>query len=111
MAAQKELVWNVYIEDFNSKSIDIYNIFRHAGFYNDVKKYTRKCRDDRNGFAEEIKRSLMYYFWSKCEWEVILSGWPPRDDFHAEKIDVYAQVMMNWDRFMDYLWENRRSAK
>lgn len=24
------------------------------------------------------------------------------------KIDVYTQVMMNWDRFIDYLWNNKK---
>jgi hypothetical protein len=24
----------------------------------------------------------------------------------AEKIDVYDQIMMNWNIFIDYVWEN-----
>ena len=108
---KKELVWNVFVGDFNGKRIERYNIFRHGSFYADVKKYAKKYKDDREKFEEEIKRSLMYYYWSKCEWEIILSGWPNKEGFHEEKIDVYDQVMMNWEVFINYLWENRSSAK
>ena len=108
---KKELVWNVFVDDFNGRKIQVYNIFHHGGFYADVKKYAKKYKDDREKFEEEIKRSLKYYYWSKCEWEIILSGWPKKDDFHEEKVDVYDQVMLNWEIFINYLWENRSSAK
>lgn len=47
----------------------------------------------------------MYYFWSKCEWEIILSDFPPSDRFKKKKVDVYEQVMLNWDKFINYLWK------
>ena len=79
----------------------------------------------------------MYNFWSKCEWEVVITDWPTHItveelnrlqkelDGHtaaygnppyalsvdlrvAEKIDVYDQIMLNWDIFINYLWENLR---
>ena len=70
------LCWNVYVSCFNKGEIDTFNVFNHAGFYDDCVKAKRKFRDDKEGFAEEVRRSLMYYFWSKCEWEIILSHWP-----------------------------------
>ena len=102
------LVWNVYYEDFNRRCISTYNIFKHTGFYEDCQKAAKQATKD--GFREAVRRSLMYYFWSKCEWEIILTCWPPkREDrsFEDEKIDVYDQVMLNFDRFIDYLWSNR----
>lgn len=49
----------------------------------------------------------MYYFWSKCEWEVLLTSWVHggRDDAPELKIDVYYQLKMNWDHFVDYVWQ------
>ena len=44
----------------------------------------------------------MYYMWSKCEYEIILSPLTGRAD--DIKIDVYDQIMMNFDRFVDYCW-------
>jgi hypothetical protein len=32
-------------------------------------------------------------------------------NFRDEKIDVYDQVRLNWDVFIDWLWENRKELK
>ena len=79
----------------------------------------------------------MYHFWSKSEWEIALTDWPTHIDVKevarlqkeldehfgrwnrepysidvhlrvAEKIDVFDQVMLNWDIFIDYLWNSLR---
>ena len=75
----------------------------------------------------------MYYFWSKCEWEVVITDWPTHitveeiEELNEElsryearwhrkpyslnvglpvqkKVSVYDQVMMNWDIFVEYVW-------
>lgn len=102
------LEWNVYINSFNEKRIEICNIFDHCRFLDGCKKIAKKYKDDKAAFAEELRRELMYYFWSKCEWEIILKDWPPHDDFNDEKVDVYDQVRLNWNIFVDYVWENRK---
>ena len=58
-------------------------------------------------FADGLKKYLMYYFWSKCEYEIILSPWTGQAD--DIKIDVYDQIMMNFDRLVDYCWNERRN--
>ena len=102
------LEWNVYVGDFNAKKIETHNVFHHTRFVEDCRKAAKKFKDDKAAFAEEVRHSLMYYYWSKCEWEVIISHWPPVQRFQSTKVDVYSQVMLNWDRFVDYLWENRK---
>ena len=47
---------------------------------------------------------------SKCEWEVVIQHWPELPDCGL-KADVYEQIAMNWDRFCDYLWENKEELK
>lgn len=78
---------------------------------------------------------MMYHYWSRSEWEVILTSWPThmrldelsklnneaevhqknygREPYSLvvnlstkEKIDVYDQITMNWNIFIDYLWRN-----
>lgn len=105
------LEWNVYLEDFNNRKIKVYNIFNHYNFYEYCLKAKKKYEDDKDKFLEEIKSSLMYCFWSKCEYEVILTGWPKRTDFNEEKIDAYDQVMLNWPIFSEYIWENKKEIK
>ena len=101
------LTWNVYVGDFNAREIRTHNVFNHYSFYEDCCKNKRKNKNDREAFEEQLRRDLMYYYWSKSEWEIILSHWPPRKDAREEKVDVYDQVRLNWDQFVDYVWENR----
>ena len=87
------LEWNVYIEDFNSREIKTYNIFNHGYFLQDCKEIAEEYKN-KNDFETKINKSLMYYFWSQCEWEIILSDWPPSEKFHNKKVDVYSQIKL-----------------
>ena len=135
MPKTKNLVWNVFHENFNARKIEIYNVFNHSSFYNNVIKLSRKNKDE---FAEQLKREAMYYFWSKCEMEVVITSWPPHIDAEeykrltqeynehiekrgneprilnvrptvGEKIDIYEQLMLNWDMFVEYTWNTLNS--
>ena len=109
----KALEWNVYIENVNANRIEVYNVFKHGGFLKRCKEalsewmYNFGFPDDMGRLAEDIRVTAQYYFWSKCEWEIVLSGWPPSDRTQNKKIDVYDQLMLNFRRFFDYIWEHR----
>ena len=105
------LEWNVYYGNFNSREIETYNVFHHYGFVEKCRQELKNYKDDREGFLKEVRSWLMYFFWSKCEWEVIIQHWPNSEGFHDKKIDVYDQVTMNWNKFADYLWENRKELR
>lgn len=98
--------WCAFYESFNDKKIKYFNIFDNAGLLKYTIKAAKKFKDDREAFEKEVEGLLSYYYWSKCEWEVIVTSWPPREGVE-QKIDVYDQVMINHDRFFDYLWDNR----
>lgn len=101
--------WYVYIENINRKCIEKYNIFEHYSFLEDIKKAYKEADGNFQLFENKVKSSLTYYFWSKCEWEIILSDWPPSPEkfgFKKEKVDVYSQVMLNWNIFINYVWDN-----
>ena len=107
-----KLIWNVYIENFNHKEIEVRNIFECSWiFQDDLIKIYKKYSDNKEKFLDDVKKALMHTFWSRCEWEIILSSWPPRKDFKEEKIDVYNQIMINWDIFSEYIWNNRELIK
>lgn len=101
------LEWYVFTEGFNSREIEKHNVFNHYRFLNDLKKLARKFRDrEREQFEEAMRKDLMYYYWSKCEWEVVIGGFIGKAD-KSLKVDVYEQVMLNWKPFCDYVWEHR----
>ena len=104
------LVWNVVYHDINADRIKVYNIFKHGGFMENLQKHYKKHKT-KDAFAEALRRSLMYYFWSKCEWEVLISPWCGSKKDKAIKVDVYWQVMNNWEIFLDYVWYSKHKAE
>lgn len=67
----------------------------------------KKCKslDELIEYAVEkrLDHLCMYYFWAKCEYEVIVSAWPPKDGTDR-KIDIYTQLKENWDIFRDIIF-------
>ena len=102
---KKELEWYAYYEDFNGKKIVPFNIFNHSRFSKDIKEEFKKNKDNFEEFKERLQRNLQYYYWSKCEWEIILSAWINSGCVPEVKIDVYDQVMLNFDLFAKYVWD------
>jgi len=98
-----KLVWNVFYHNFNTDRIEAYNVFQHHSFQTAVTAHSKKIKD-REAFSEAVRREAQYYFWSKCEWEILISPWISRDQHNVRKIDVYEQLRLNWEPFIDYLW-------
>lgn len=96
-----------YIGNFNSHEIELWNVFAHSGVMLDLANYLERNPDDKEGFLKKLNDTLLYHYWCKCEWEVIIDHWPHFDDFQSRKVDVYEQVMNNWDVFAEYTWNNR----
>ena len=104
----KTMEWNVYYYDYNSKEMHTFNVFEHYGFRKSVRNAVKESKS-RDEFAEKLIKELFYYFCKKAEWEIIIAPWVGGDrEKEAVKIDVYDQVMLNWDKFVDTAWYNRR---
>ena len=131
----KEMTWNVYVEDFNANDIKIFNVFNHYRFRQEVGELLKKYKD-KDKFTEELKHTTMYYFWSKAEWEIVITEWVPHinnkelerlnkdsEEFEQKynkipcthfvnldagiKVDVYDQLKLNWNEFVDYIWDSK----
>lgn len=101
------LVWNVYRYNINSREIIVYNIFDHWGFRKEILDFYKNTPIiTKESLEKKLKSSMMYYFWSRCEWEIILSEWPPAPPERKTeiKIDVFDQVQLNWDVFVNYIY-------
>ena len=101
--------WNVYYYNYNSRKVETHNVFNHWRFIEYSAKAIKKNKDDKKSLEEQIRRELMYYYWSKYEWEVIVSPFTsnPKEE-EEKKLDVYEQVMLNWNIFFEYFWEHRK---
>lgn len=101
-----DLEWNVFIHDINKKQMQIFNVFEHGRYRQEIIELLNR-RDDYTleEFKEKVKSLTMYSYWCKCEWEILIA--PLIGDFNKEsvKIDVYMQLEMNWNHYIKYLWE------
>lgn len=102
----KDLKWIVYYHNMNTQTIQPFNVFNHSSFCEDVEKHFKKYKD-KEEFAEHLRHSLIYYYWSKSEWEIIISPWCGGRSTKDIKVDVYNQVTNNWDVFLDYVWNSK----
>ena len=101
------LEYYVYKQNINGSEFERYNVFQHGSFSESLIKNAEKHHTDRFVFDESLKADLMYYFWSKCEYEIMIKSIFD-SDFHTKpkKIDIYDQVMLNWNMFENYVWEH-----
>lgn len=96
-----DLTWNVYVRDMNNDDIIMWNVFNHAKFKEDTLKLLLEATS-KEKFSEKLSSTVLYYFWSKYEYEIwIYRG---RDNNDARRVDVANQLVLNWDVFVDYLW-------
>lgn len=118
--------FNVLRWDFNGDRLVHYDVLPYLRMCLEERKKRSKTKRYRK-FAEKdpkIKRALgmpgtweelkgvievesKYQFWGRCEYEMILTGWPARKNDH--KLDVHEQIMMNIDIVTDILWEEMNS--
>lgn len=108
----KDLKWNVYRYNFNADKIEIYNVLSGKFFLEEIKKIMKKHRDkDRSEFSEALKREMMYHFWSRCEWELIIEitednhifliPWVGSREPDEVKIDVADDESFDWRGFAE----------
>jgi len=111
----KNLVWNVYYHNWNKDKLEQFNIFEHGRFREDIEKICIEFKRSEQSqaelplqiekFAERLRRELSYYFWAKCEWEVvitkkddrvIMTPWVGRTEI---ELDVTNDKDFDWLRF------------
>lgn len=98
-----KLHWFAYKSDFNRGIIESWDVFNNSRLKEDIVNEFKKASTFEE-FQDKLESEIMYNYWSKCEYEIILGFWPPRNDGKEEKIDVYDQIMLNFDQFSEYVW-------
>lgn len=89
--------------DFNTNKLQKINIFSESDAV-EIKKL-RKVRKIQNRLDLKIwlKSRLMRQYWSRCEYEMIISPWPRISRDEEIKIDIWTQLEPNLDVITDYV--------
>ena len=99
------LRWNAILYDYQSTRIRKYNIFNNSQFCKDCIELFSPPNLGKETFSELLDKKAMYEFWGRCEYEFLISSWPPGPAEKPYKIDVYEQLKLNWEKFVDYLYD------
>jgi len=105
-------VFNVLLWNFNTDSLEHYDVLPY--FRERYKENQKKAKSKRassiyklvetlDDMRELVKKSSLYMFWARCEYEMILHGWPVQRNEY--KLDVHEQVMMNIETISKLLFE------
>lgn len=102
----KPLTWLVMYHNFNSDKLELYDVLRYREDF--IKKLKKKCAT-KEEFAEKMQREMMWSYWSKTEWELVveiddnnhiwLSPWIGSRDPENVRIDVTDREDFDWIGF------------
>lgn len=99
-----------YVKDYNcnARKIEDYDILKYRE--DCIKKMKKKCKT-KNEFVEELRKELMYHYWSKAEYElivtktengrIILTPWCGCSNPEEVAIDVTDDTTFDWKGFAD----------
>ena len=103
MKRNKDLKWYAFYQDFNSDKLVYINVLSKDLIEDILKRIKSKNRkiDSYESLKEAIKSYLMWRYWCKSEYEVIVSNWCGKD--MKQKIDIWYQLEPNLDRITEYI--------
>ena len=101
------MTWNVRLYDPNVEDVRAYNVFNNAPFAEAVRELFATPEQPYDKLTERVRQLAQWQFWARCEYECVVSAWPPdsRDVVVGRKIDVYQQLCWNWERFAEYVYD------
>lgn len=109
MIEYKVITWN-----FNTDRIEHYDIMPYLYRRLEEKRKKRQIalKDlTLERLKEFIDIESRYQFWARCQYEVILSSWPLKENGHKYKMDVYEQIHMNLDNIAKLMYDDLQKGK
>ena len=105
----KPMGWICQHFDCNAQVIKNYDVLKYR---ERAIKQMKKKSNTKEEFASLLKREMMYYYWSKCEWElimhptddgrIILSPWVGCREPEKVSVDVTDREDFDWKGFARY---------
>lgn len=102
------MMWNIFWNNPNTNTMEVRNVFELSVRFNrELDTIRNRTYTSLEDFSLDLRHAAQYAFWSRCEYEILLCPWPyyPEQDTER-KIDVFDQLILNWDLFASYTFEN-----
>ena len=104
-------IWNTLIHDWNAQDVRVYNVLSHREDF--IKKLKKKCTT-KEEFIELFDRDLLWNFWSRSEYEMILYVENDRvylepwcGTFKEGRIDITDDNTLDWPVFAQKMLDER----
>jgi len=94
--------WNVFYDNVNKGNIEYCNVL--AGRDELINELKSKAAS-KEEFSDKLRLEMMCHYWSRAEWEIEVCPLCGCREEEGKKIDVFDQLSLNWDRFVDYCWD------
>ena len=106
-----KIEWYVLYYNINSRKLESINIISRK-LIEDVYKQIKSGKiTNKSNLREYLRKEFMYRYWSKSEYEILVTDWPPvtkkidKESWVSEKsltkIDIYDQIKDNLDNITD----------
>lgn len=105
--------WKVCIFDINSNKLVDYDILKHREKF--VKDLKKSC-STKEEFVDRFFRDLMWQYWSRCEYELLIyienervfvQPWVGCTDPEEARVDVTEFPNFNWQAFAELMIYNK----
>ena len=105
--------WKALLFDINSKKLEEYDVLKYR---EKLVKDLKKKYLTKEEFAEHLNRDLMWQFWSRCEYEMILyldegrvfvKPWAGISDPEKHAVDITDRTDLNWTTFAEKMLKDR----
>jgi len=103
MKHKVELEWYALKYDTNKKRIVNYNILSDELAKSIIKQMQKKEIHNLEDLKSCINNWMLYYYWTKSEFELAVTNLYDKNLENAEKVDIYSQVKPNLDRIAEYI--------
>ena len=98
-----KLEWYALIYDSNKRKVAYINILGNTIKEDIAKKVRKQEIIDLIDLNNYLEKEFRYYYWSRAECELVISGLFEREWENAEKIDIYYQLKPNLNRIAEYI--------
>ena len=106
-----KIEWYALYYNINSRKLESINIISRK-LIEDVYKQIKSGKiTNKSNLREYLRKEFMYRYWSRSEYEILVTDWPPvtkeidKESWVSEKsltkIDIYDQIKDNLDNITD----------
>ena len=91
-----------YVHIYENGSVRAINVFDNLDFYRGIKEMFDVPEQSYEEIEMRVKQLAKWKFFNN--YEFVMSSWPESASARRYKIDIFDQLMLNWNHLIDYIY-------